>query len=78
MAQRKPARAARKCYPQQPRAVDNLTLALDRFGLQSETIKIKASRKPLQQVGELVRQYRCHVLHLPLESNRFAPGQALF
>ena len=47
--------------------------------MEQDTIfKIKLGRKPLQEVGELVRRDRCCVLLLHPESARVAPGQALF
>jgi hypothetical protein len=53
---------------QQGRTIDQLTLALDRLGLQRQTIEVEAGGKPLQHLGKLVRQNRCcSVLHLPPE-----------
>ena len=78
LAQRQPARPARQRDPQQGRTIDHLALALDRLGLQRQTIEVEAGGKPLQQLGKLVCQNRCCVLHLPPESSRAAPGQQLF
>jgi hypothetical protein len=78
LAQRKAARATGQRQPQQARTVAYLAFSLDRFGLQRQTIEIEASRKPVQQVRELVRGSRCRGLHLLLESYHFEPSPALF
>jgi hypothetical protein len=51
---------------------------LDRLGLPRQVVEIKVGGQPAQQIAELVYGKRCFGLHLPLESNRFAPGQVLF
>ena len=78
LAQRKPTGPAGKRNPQQRRATDQLSLALDRLGLQRQTIEIQAGGKPRQQIGEMVGQNRCGVLHLLPGSSPSASGQALF
>ena len=78
LAQGKPAWAARQREPQKIRAAADFPVALDCFGLPRERIEVEADRKPLQQIGELLRRDRCRVLHLSLESSRVASGQALF
>jgi hypothetical protein len=75
LAQRETAWTARQGKPQQTRAIAYLAFALDRLGLQRETIQVKVGREPLQQVGKLVRGDRCCALHLSPESSRFEPSQ---
>jgi hypothetical protein len=70
LAQRESARATRQREAQQARTVADLPFSPDRCGLQRQLIKVKASRKPFQQVWELVRRDRCRGLHQPLESYR--------
>ncbi|MSP02610.1 MAG: hypothetical protein EXR07_16405 [Acetobacteraceae bacterium] len=59
-------------------AAADFPVALDCFGLPRERIEVETGRKPLQQVGELVRSDTCRVLHLSQESSRVASGRALF
>jgi hypothetical protein len=64
--------------PQQHGTINNLELALDRVGRERHSIEVEVAQKRLQQVGELVRQDRCRVLHLLPESYRFEPWQKSF
>ena len=78
LAQRQAAGTARQRQTQQVRSAVDVAFALDRLGLLGEGIEIEIGGKPAQQFVEPVRRERCCILHLPPESYRFAPGQALF
>jgi hypothetical protein len=78
LAQRQAAGTARQRQTQQAPSGVYFAFALDRLGLMGERVEIEIGGKPAEQFVEPVRGEGCGVLHLTLESYRFAPGQKVF
>jgi len=76
--QRHAAWATRQGQTQQGGPVLDFAPPSDGLVLEGQRIEVQVRRQAGQKGGVLIEGGRCCVMHLSLESYRFAPGQALF